>query len=232
VVETSNRTWAARQIELGAALSNRISLRTDWTRASADVAPGADFDDYRWKPMPTTIADGRLAVTTAAVAQGAVTTPADLARTLRSHGARASDAEVDPDEIGADGEGFTVCMHRRDTHSQTTASMIAALSDTAPARAWVSLGNPCASVYVPCFAPAVAPELADEAQWRRFARLRDGVEAAPARLAEVRAELDRVETELWAQADSAFATGDRAPIDAFARTAFASVDAALLRLGV
>jgi hypothetical protein len=232
VVETSNRTWAARQIELGAALSNRISPRTDWTRASADVAPGADFDDYRWKPMPTTIADGRLAVTTAAVAQGAVTTPADLARTLRSHGARASDAEVDPDEIGADGEGFTVCMHRRDTHSQTTASMIAALSDTAPARAWVSLGNPCASVYVPCFAPAVAPELADEAQWRRFARLRDGVEAAPARLAEVRAELDRVETELWAQADSAFATGDRAPIDAFARTAFAPVDAALLRLGV
>jgi hypothetical protein len=96
----------------------------------------------------------------------------------------------------------------------------------------VSLGNPCASVYVPCFAPAVAPELSDEAQWRRFARLRDGIEAAPARLAEVRAELEPVETELWVRADRAFVTGERSPLDTFARTAFAPVDAALLRLGV
>ena len=61
LVETSNRTWAARQIDHGAALSNRVSLGTDWTRASDDVAPGTDFDDYRWKRMPTTVADGRLA---------------------------------------------------------------------------------------------------------------------------------------------------------------------------
>ncbi|MDQ1476661.1 MAG: hypothetical protein QOE62_1890 [Actinomycetota bacterium] len=230
-VETSNRTWAARQIDHGAALSNRISLTTDWTRASEDVAPDTDFDEYRWKRMPTTVADGRLAVTAAAVAPGAVTTPADLARTLRSHGA-GSPGDALPDELGDDGSGFTVCMHRPETHSQTTASMIAELRDNAPARAWVSLGNPCASVFVPCFAPAVAPELSDEAQWRRFARLRDGIEAAPSRLAEVRAELAPVETELWAGAEGAFATGERSPLDTFARTAFAPVDAALLRLGV
>ncbi len=62
VVETSNRTWAARPVETGAAISNRISLTTDWTRASADVAPGTDFDAYRLPRMPTEIADHRLAV--------------------------------------------------------------------------------------------------------------------------------------------------------------------------
>ncbi len=123
-------------------------------------------------------------------------------------------------------------MHRRETHSQTTASMIAELREGAPARAWVSLGNPCASVYVPCFAPAVAPELSDASQWRRFARLRDRIEADPARLAAVRAELAPIEAELWDRAEAAFARGERAALDAFARTAFAPVDAALLRLGV
>jgi secernin len=231
VIETSNRTWVARQIDHGAALSNRISLGTDWTRASADVAPGADFDDYRWKRMPTSIADERLAVTTAAVARGPSTTPKDLARTLRSHGDRRG-ADMLPGALEEDGGAFTVCMHHRDTRSQTTASMIAELRDGAPARAWVGLGNPCASVYVPCFAPAVAPELADAAQWHRFARLRDGIEADPARLAAVRAELAPIEADLWEQAEAAFATGERAALDTFARTAFAPVDAALLRLGV
>jgi hypothetical protein len=232
VVETSDRTWVARQIDHGAALSNRISLSTDWTRASGDVAPGTDFDDYRWKRMPTSIADERLAVTTATVALGPSITPNELARTLRSHGdGWVADADALPGDLDRGG-GFTVCMHRRETHSQTTASMIAELREGAPGRAWVSLGNPCASVYVPCFAPAVAPELSDASQWRRFARLRDGIEADPERLAAVRAELAPIEAELWDRAEAAFARGERAALDAFARTAFAPVDAALLRLGV
>ena len=181
--------------------------------------------------MPTAIADHRLAVTGAAVAHADATTVTDLARTLRSHGSDRRDSEL-PAEIDADGNGFTVCMHRRESHSQTTASMIVELSATAPRRAWVSLGNPCTSVYVPCFPPAVAPELADALQWQRFARLRDQVEAAPDRLAEVRSELAVVESELWAEADAAFGSGDRSHLDAFARTAFAPVDTALRRLGV
>jgi len=231
VLETSNRTWAARPIGEGAAISNRISLRTDWTRASADVAPGTDFDAYRLAGMPTAVADHRLAVTRAAVAPGTTTTVDDLARTLRSHGRDRSHDEL-PGEIDADWNGFSVCMHRRDVHAQTTASMIAELRRDALARAWVSLGNPCSSVYVPCFPPAVAPELADARQWARFARLRDGIEAAPDRLAEVRAVLAVVEAELWAEADAAFDSGRRSNLDAFARTAFSPVDAALHRLGV
>jgi secernin len=231
VIETSDRTWAAREIGGGAAISNRISLGTNWTSASPDVAPGTDFDNYRWSRMPTALADHRLAVTNATVARGAATTVADIARTLRSHGQGRASGPL-PGEVGADRSGYSVCMHRRESHSQTTASMIAELRADAPRRAWVCLGNPCASVYVPCFGPAVAPELADDAQWRRFARLRDRVEAAPFELADVQAVLRPVETELWAEAESRYRTGERAPLDAWAVAAFAPVDDALHRLGV
>ena len=231
VVETSNRTWAARPVGAGASISNRISLSTNWTCASPDVAPDTDFDTYRWTRMPTAIADDRLALTGATIARGSETTMEDLARTLRNHGRDRSRTEL-PGAIGPDGSGFSVCMHRRESHSQTTASMIAELRTSAPPRAWMSLGNPCTSVYVPCFAPAVAPELADAEHWRRFARLRDRVEAEPDRLAEVQAVLAPVETELWAEADAAFVSCERSRLDAFARTAFAPIDAALHRLGV
>ena len=70
VVETSARTWAARPVGRGAAISNRISLGTDWTRASADVAPGRDFQDWRDPKAPTAIADLRLDATRACVATG------------------------------------------------------------------------------------------------------------------------------------------------------------------
>jgi hypothetical protein len=231
VIETSNRTWAARPIGEGAAISNRISLGTDWTRASSDIATDVDFDTYRRPDMPTTVADLRLSLTSATVARGDGTTVVEVARTLRSHGSHRNADEL-PGRIESDGSGFTVCMHRRESHSQTTASMIAELRASTPPRAWVSLGNPCSSVYVPCFPPAVAPELAEARHWRRFASLRDRVESAPAELAEVRAGLAIVEAELWEEADAAFDSGDRSRLDAFARTAFTPVDAALHRLGV
>ncbi len=123
-------------------------------------------------------------------------------------------------------------MHRRESDAQTTASMIAELRAGTPPRAWVCLGNPCTSVYVPCFAAAVPPELARAAEWQRFARLRDEVEAEPPRLAEVRRILAEVEADIFARADAADASGDPVRRAEFARTAFGPVDAALHRLGV
>jgi secernin len=229
VIETSNRTWAARPAHDGDAISNRISLSTDWTRASPDIAPGADFDAFRRADMPTIIADCRLAVTRAATEPRAPT-PAHIARTLRDHGT--PDGAL-PGPADLEGHGISVCMHRRDAGAQTTASIIATLpAGDAPVRIWTALGNPCVSIYVPGFPPAIAPELADGGQWRRFARLRDRVEAAPAELAAVRAELGPVETELWDDAEAAAARGERGPLAGFAKSAWRLVDAALLRLGV
>lgn len=230
VVETSARTWVARPIDAGAAISNRVSLGTDWTQASSGLGAGADFDRYRSPKVSTAPADHRLAVTRAAVAHGTRTTAADLARVLRDHGT-GIDPSVIPAAADDDSRGFSVCMHRPEAHSQTTASMIAALHVDAPLRAWVCLGNPCASIYVPCFPPAVAPELGDPMQWRRFAELRDRVEAEPHQLAGVRTALRAVEAEIWERADTVYASGGRAQAT-FAGTVFSAVDAALHRLGV
>jgi hypothetical protein len=228
VVETSNRTWVARPAGDGAAISNRVSLTTDWLRASPDVAAGTNFDSYREPAMPTGVADHRLAVTSACVARGPLATTRDLATTMRSHGPSSGP----PPDVGDDWRGFTVCMHRRESHAQTTASMIADLRADSPGRAWVCLGNPCLSIYVPIFPSAIAPELADATQWQRFARLRDRVEERPDEQAEVRTPLRVVETELWEEADAAFATGEPGARATFARHAYAVVDRALGKLGV
>ena len=95
-------------------------------------------------------------------------------------------------------------MHLRD-YQATTASIVADLpSDPdAPLRAWVALGSPCASVYVPVFPPFGVPaELGDTETWKRFAALRDRVEADPDALEPIRARFAPVEAELWARADA------------------------------
>jgi secernin len=246
VVETSARTWAARPIGAGAAISNRISLGTDWTRGSADVAPGRSFQDWRDPGAPTGIADHRLAATSSCVAtahrSGAPAIgPADLVATLRDHGAGpwgapggALRTSPVPTAVDEDWHGVTVCMHVAD-YQATTASMVADLpaDDEAPLRAWVALGSPCASVYVPVFPPARAPAaLARPETWSRFAVLARRVETDADALHEVRMVLGPVEAELWEAADHATKRGTAGALDRFTTAAWAPVDDALARLGV
>jgi hypothetical protein len=245
IVETSQRTWAAKPVGPGAAISNRISLTTDWTRASSDVRAGQSFQDWRDPRAPTGIADGRLATTDACVAHGFTSRtgvgPGELVATLRHHGtvpwgAPGDDGSCEPlpGDVDAAWNGITVCMHLRN-YQATTASMVAELpSDTeAPMRAWVALGSPCVSVYVPVFPPRLSPrELAEPGTWARFAALRDRVEARPDSLAPTRTALAGVEAELWHAADDAYATGSGARLDRAVTSAWAPVDAALRRLGV
>ncbi|HEX5613523.1 MAG TPA: hypothetical protein VFZ83_00050 [Acidimicrobiia bacterium] len=241
VIETSARTWVAQPADAGAAISNRLTLRTGWTRASADVERGADFDRWRDPTIPTGLADHRLDATRGALATGTATSPRDMAAVLRHHGtvswgAPGSDpSAVEPLPAGVDAEwhGVTVCMHVRD-YQATTGSMIAELTATAPPRLWICVGSPCVGVYVPVFGSAVPAELSDPNTWQRFARLRDRVErdATTDALVAVRAAFGPVEAELWEGADDAAATGDRGALDAFARSSFAPVADALARLGV
>jgi hypothetical protein len=205
IVETCDRTWAARPIGAGASVSNRIALGRDWTRASADVAAETDFQTYRHAGIPTTIADHRLAATARCVARGATElVPEDVMAALRDHGtgpwgAPGTDAVVPPPVApGPDHRGVTVCMHVVGQQN-TTASMVVAVSvGHAPGiRVWAALGNPCVSVYVPVGFGRAAPSLLGDAfTWWRFARLRDRVEADPGAIGGIRAVLAPVEAAL------------------------------------
>lgn len=242
VVETSDRTWAARRtVDDGVAISNRITLGADWTLASPDVVPGRSFQEWRLPGVPTTIADHRLAVTTACArsAPPPQLSPRAVVASLRDHGGGPWGApgavEVDdtaalPAGPGDDHRGVTVCMHLRGVQA-TTASMVVevAADRAAPLRTWSALGSPCVSVYVPGFGSCVAPPLADAREWARFATLRDRVEHDGAALESVRATLGAVEAQLWDAADAVHGRdGDRA---AFVASAYDAVDAALARLG-
>jgi secernin len=206
IVETCGRTWAARPVGAGAAISNRITLGDDWTRASADLSPGTSFQEYRHPRVPTALADHRLAATRRCVAEGAGTAgPAELVATLRDHGTgpwgrpgAGDDAVAPPTEVGDDLEGVTVCMHVRGVQA-TTASMICSVGeDPRDIRVWVALGAPCVSVFVPLRpATGVPVELSDPTAWWAGAARRDAVDADPHRLGAVRAELDPLEARLW-----------------------------------
>ncbi len=213
VLETSGRSWVAAPVTESAAISNRLTIRDEWTRSSPDVAAGTDWDRFRHPDAPTAHADVRLAASRAclAAAPPSSLTPAGLAAHLRDHGEgpwgapgeRDAAASPLPGEFRPDGTGVSVCMHIRGFQC-TTSSIITDLpaDPDAPLRAWVAPGSPCVSVYVPVFpSDAVPAALAGPAAWRAFAALRDRVEADSSALAPIRAAFAPLEAELWCEAD-------------------------------
>lgn len=252
VLETSARSWAARRIgqpDGGWAVSNRIGLTRDWTRASADVAAAGDFDRWRRQSSPTAHADKRLAVT-APIATDATAGPREVAAVLRHHDGRSwgrpgDDPEVvsglPPAVIDRLGTGVSLCMHLRGVQA-TTSSMIAWLprDPDEPTRGWMAPGSPCVSIFVPTFdTGGVAPELGSASTWARFCSLRDRVEGARkvagdegvAALREIRSVLAPIEADLWDEADGV-AGRDEAHRVAWARAVWPVIESGLTALGV
>jgi secernin len=223
VLDTAGTAFAAAPFSGGTAISNRLSLGTEWTHGSAALERGADFDQFRDHDEQTTHADVRLAASRSFLDSrppGGLT-PAATAAHLRDHGHGPWGAAADPPptELGPDLSGVSICMHVRD-YIVTTASMIAVLpadlAEGAPLRAHVALGSPCVSIYVPAFPRTVAGpppfvpfELSTEPLWRAADALRGRIEAQPDAIHEIRAVLDPVERELWAEADDVAERPDR-----------------------
>ncbi len=206
VLETAGSDFAVARYPAGVAISNRITL--------------PDFDRFRDAEEDTAFADVRLAASRrflASADSGGLTAAATAAH-LRDHGTgpwgapgAGGPVHQPPVRVGPDGSGVTVCMHVREL-SVTAASMIAELpadlADGAPLRAYVALGSPCASIYVPAFPrtaagppPFVPFELSGEDMWHAADALRQLVEADPEALPVIRETLTPVEDELWAEAD-------------------------------
>jgi hypothetical protein len=204
-------------VESGAAISNRLTLGRDWTRASSDVAPGTDVDSWSLPGLATGFADVRLAAGRAVVESACsspstssspsatpVCDPRAVVVALRDHGPGATPAPPAPEEVSPEGVGWTLCLHAGKT--VTTASMVAVLpvDPMSRPRAWVALGSPCTSVYLPVPVPpgGARPAVVSDADvWRRFAAVRDAVGSDAGALATVRAEMSVLEDALWDEAD-------------------------------
>ena len=225
VLETAGRTWVARPVDAGAvAISNCLTIGTNWVRASTDVPSGADFDEWRDPASDTGHADRRLTASVRFLAtghehasnDGRMLTPHQVVGHLRDHGTgpwgepgralvhgTTHSPVPPPSETSADGKGITICMHTGGLLA-TTASMVAFLPqpEAGPLRSWVAVGSPCVSVYVPLFGmPDLSGGCVDAPLWHANAELRHRVEADRDVLADLRTELDPLEAELWAEAD-------------------------------
>jgi secernin len=233
VLDTSGTDFAAAPFPRGTAISNRLSVGSDWTRGSPDLEPGDDFGRFGDPDAPVASAELRLAASRTFLdgqrATAGGLTPAATAAHLRDHGngpwgapGAAGPAQPPPTAGGAEpGSGVSVCMHLSGG-SVTAASLIAVLPTDlaagAPLQAYVALGSPCVGIYVPAFVrtaagppPFVPKELSSEAMWRAADALRQRVEADPAAIGPIREVLDPVEEELWFEAAEIVGTPDRWP---------------------
>ncbi len=214
VLETKGSTWAARRVGTSAAVSDRITMTTNWERSSSDVAGDTNLHSWRDPKTNTDSADVRLKSSRAFLSSGrsgGILSPRDFVSHLRSHGGKTwgspgSNAReiVDVHSIDAADLASSICMH--DGADRTTnASIVAWLPGSAGegVRAWIALGSPCCSVFFPVLVPGSVPfGLAMESTWRTFAALRDRVELQSGYLGQVRSTLGKVEDQLWREADN------------------------------
>ncbi|HXW39039.1 MAG TPA: C69 family dipeptidase, partial [Acidimicrobiales bacterium] len=169
VLETAGRDWAAQPVPAKgvAAISNRLTIRRDWTRASAAVKAGGDFDAWRDPGVDSAYADGRLAASRDFLGCGdgpsgvphQPMTARRMVSHLRDHGTEPwgepgrpllpgrNGVAPPPPAIRATGRDISVCMHVGGIMA-TTASMVAWLPDATgrPIRSWLALGSPCVSL--------------------------------------------------------------------------------------
>lgn len=237
IVETSGKEWVAAPVGDGAAISNRYTVGDTWTRSAPGVPAGFDVEAWHDPAVDTRLADHRLMATRSCVAERPG--PAAAVAALRDHGgprwgepgARRVDPVPPPAELGDDLSGITVCMHLAGFQA-TTASLVARLPvDGGPPRVWICPGQPCVGVYLPGLVAAGAAPLVDAALWKRFAALRDRLDGDHGELAPVRAVLDPLEDELWAEA-AALPVDDLGAWAAFVGRARRRLDERLDTLGV
>jgi secernin len=167
VVETAGRVWASKRVRGVRAISNGLTLRDDWDRASDGLAARArDWGLERARgrlDFATTFGDPLMTAAAAAVRRRSCTesyferrlrsiSPLDAMRALRQH-------------AGKPGRGvlMSVCAHaswwptRR--AAQTTGSLVSHLRRDQPLHWVTATAAPCTSVFKPVWFDAGLPDL-------------------------------------------------------------------------
>ncbi len=195
LLEASSSRWALKRCtDGGLAASNHASIGTDWDRLGHDTIEHAVAHD--WWPEPTgvrfdfarayrstdvappVISSGRYGTTCSALASGRLDVER-VQRVLRDH-YDGGDVHV-PGASPAEERYFSVCMHA-DPVGTTTASMVVELAGdpSKPLLAWMALGSPCVSTYLPAFVdiplPADLTDAGPSGAWHRFKALLTEVE--------------------------------------------------------
>lgn len=169
ILETAGKEWAAIQVKSIGAISNALTIGSEWDLSSPDLVNFAV--DQRWckskadfhfancysDRLYTPLGDGRRrqSCTLSALQsrQGALT-DRDLMAYLRLH--RSVDYRPDSGVTGAD-----VCMHAGFgpvRASQTTASLIAHLDTERPLFWWTGTAAPCTSIFKPLWWDTSLPD--------------------------------------------------------------------------
>lgn len=183
ILETAGRRWAARKIESGfAAISNELTIRSDATRASADLeaharamgwTPGTagrfDFAAaYAADDRPRQVSHVRLqrmrSMLSAFLADAGAVRTRDMKAILRDH--YEGTFLEGPSFTPADPDFLTICMHdskAKFTWGDTASSFIAALPEEGLPYAWWLAGVPCTGVYIPVFAHGAVPDFLGKA---------------------------------------------------------------------
>jgi len=169
-LETSNRRWAARRVDL-AAVSNHFSIGTDWEIGARDLKRFAVVEGwwsgdarldvaraYRNPHVPAHVSEGRQRRAAELLASADERHDvASFARILRDH-ADGGPVWTGGDATPEDERYFTLCAHSEPVHG-TTASVIAELpaDPTLPWPVWISFGTPCTGIFLPVYLHGVVP---------------------------------------------------------------------------
>lgn len=210
VLETSGRSWAARRVERAAAISNRLTLTSDYPLASADLSARPDFSRRFGTRLMPYFAGAAQRRRLALSGLGTAVQPsfAHFAAQLRRHGHAADDPLR-----GSNGD---VCMHAAGfiRRHQTTGSMIVRLSPNGVNAWFTGTSAPCLSIFRPAGFSGAGSVLTPSAReveaplWRRHEWLHRRALADAGLRDRLRVTRDQVERQAFELLSSPQPTAD------------------------
>lgn len=229
ILETAGKNYAATEVSRRAAISNRLSIRTEHT-LRAGIGAGEDFAKKYTEPVFSHFGQGkhRRAQSLCALESGPVGV-SDMMRALRTHAPRQKGHAFTRGHIGS------VCMHAGGfIGDQTTGSFVAVLRKDAPITVWATgASTPCIAAFKPVFfgidsgAPVFEDEREGRAYWLKRERLHRAVLAGQVDVAALRARRGALEAAWIEEEARLFSRGkpDPGALSAFAAGAAAEEEA-------